>query len=413
MKRIYLSPFNLDSIIVYHQLKKQGIKVYGFFDSNSYIWNRAYDGIGIYPRCFLFDAKILIVSEREHIVNEIYRECISLGYGNEDINIKKNIEKNMQIEDVKIEELLLLFPKGNSFLQFQIEEILRFQKIKSLGIEEGIKNLNAQEIGERETYGDKVLLKQMEIIVTNRCTLKCKKCSAGIQHFDLPKDLNIDSIIRDFTRIVELVDWIDRVVIMGGEPFLYKNLGKLMDAIYKNPNTIKKIGSIKIITNGTLIPNNEILKKLNKYGAIVWISNYREHSMQICNLIDTFRKEEINYTVLPMKEWSNVIQLKKDRMVQTKECLQERRKNDCITRCRTLANGKFYLCSLLKTMDYIGVQPFDQLNYVDIYEENAKEKIINMLDLNAPLPNACSFCSGCSEEEWKKGGIRPAEQCIM
>lgn len=75
-----------------------------------------------------------------------------------------------------------------------------------------------------------------------------------------------------------------------------------------------------------------------------------------------------------------------------------------------MANGKFYLCSLLKTMDYLGISPFSTNDYVDLYDENAREQIMKMLSMENPLPNACSFCTGCSEEDWNEAGIDSAEQ---
>jgi hypothetical protein len=39
-------------------------------------------------------------------------------------------------------------------------------------------------------------------------------------------------------------------------------------------------------------------------------------------------------------------------------------------------------------------------HYIDIYDENAKEKIAKYISWDMPLPKACSWCSGDSMREW-------------
>ena len=61
-------------------------------------------------------------------------------------------------------------------------------------------------------------------------------------------------------------------------------------------------------------------------------------------------------------------------------------------------------------MDFLGIKPFGSGDYVDLYEDDARTKIMRMLDMNTPLPRACSFCSGCSKVDWDNASIKVAEQ---
>lgn len=94
--------------------------------------------------------------------------------------------------------------------------------------------------------------------------------------------------------MLELIDWTDDVMLIGGETLLYRNLGKLVEEIYKNPNTSKKVGIVRVLTNGTILPNDEILKEFSKHNLVVEISNYGSKSRKIDELIEKLIRYKIN-----------------------------------------------------------------------------------------------------------------------
>lgn len=416
MKKIYLTPFNFKSISLYHQLMKEGVKVSGFFDGNSFLWNKSYDGIGIYQRCYVPNSIVIICAHQEKTRDIIKSNLKEAGYCDQDIEERQSEKMDqlslMQVaEDIRVDNLLTIFPKSDVCAMGIIEDIMKIKRMKQLDINiEKIASNDLWGINRREIFEKKIFLKQFEIIVTNKCSLKCKKCAAGMQYLIEPTNLDIIQILRDYDRIMDLIDWVDRIVIIGGEPFLNSYLDRVLEGMFKNTKTKEKVGAVKIITNGTVIPKHNVLEAIKKYGVTVWISDYGVQSRNVGELMETFRNANIDYSVLAIRRWSNVIQLNDRKSVQSKEELLKRRKNGCITRCRTMANGKFYLCSLLKTIDCLEITPFSANDYVDLYDKNAKEQIQDMLNLNNPLPNACSFCSGCSEQDWNESGISAAEQ---
>ena len=157
-----------------------------------------------------------------------------------------------------------------------IENVIKLKKMKEENID--VRKISYEDLfdlNRKEVFDDKIFLKQYEIIVTNKCSLKCKKCAAGMQYFEHPQNIEYSQVIKDYNRMIKLIDWTDRIVIIGGEPFLYNDLDKVIDGIFNNPQTKKKVGAIKIITNGTVIPNNKVLQAIKKNKIIIWISNYK------------------------------------------------------------------------------------------------------------------------------------------
>lgn len=58
---LVLTPFNLNSILIYHSLKRKGIKISFFFDSSQYLHGDNYDRTPI-VNAFLFRMQRLFVA---------------------------------------------------------------------------------------------------------------------------------------------------------------------------------------------------------------------------------------------------------------------------------------------------------------------------------------------------------------
>lgn len=94
--------------------------------------------------------------------------------------------------------------------------------------------------------------------ITNYCNLRCYHCYQD--DFSNNSDLKINENEKILLKIAEkLSDGKITINITGGEPFLYKDIFKLLDAI----NQIDNIKTFNIITNGLLL-NETNVEKLNR-----------------------------------------------------------------------------------------------------------------------------------------------------
>ena len=77
-----------------------------------------------------------------------------------------------------------------------------------------------------------VFLSLAQISLTERCTLKCKKCAHGC--FNVPMDypdLSFKRACASADNFFKYVDFIDEFVLIGGEPLLYKQLSEVVKYI--------------------------------------------------------------------------------------------------------------------------------------------------------------------------------------
>lgn len=92
-------------------------------------------------------------------------------------------------------------------------------------------------------------LKQIEIHLANSCNLRCKGCD----HFSCiceNESFNEKQFYKDIQKLYSIFDGdIEKILLLGGEPLLNKNVDKLIDATAK----LFVNSEIDVVTNGTLI----------------------------------------------------------------------------------------------------------------------------------------------------------------
>lgn len=119
-------------------------------------------------------------------------------------------------------------------------------------------------------YKGRFILPRVTVSMTTRCVYRCKNCINMIPYYETQEDVPKEDIISDINNIVNNVDeWIFCELI-GGEPFLYKDLNDVLEFVL----SIWKIRNILIITNGALIPDKALFPLLRNDRVTVRISDY-------------------------------------------------------------------------------------------------------------------------------------------
>jgi hypothetical protein len=137
----------------------------------------------------------------------------------------------------------------------------------------------------RQEKCDDVKIHSLSLRITSRCTLKCKECCFLVPYQPIQRDFPLDELIVPMEHLCQITDAILDLTINGGETFLYADLGKLI----KKLACISNIISIVIVTNGTVLPTDDILKLCAENAIRVRISNYGVYSNKSLELYDKCR----------------------------------------------------------------------------------------------------------------------------
>lgn len=421
MQKIILVPFSLKSVLLYEKINMVATAPIFFFDQNLKLNKRKYKNTFIVKPFHVEGAKIIISSKYYEV--DIKKRYYEMGYKEEDFISEEDLGIDL-CDDFKAASQVDVDLFSQLHVDFQGQKKMELKKLRKMYDISASDYLETSEIfgideyghGRKEVIIDKqgtahIFLKRLELDVTSRCTLKCKYCSNMMQYYQNPCDIDEEIILDDYSRMLDLVDWIDEVLIIGGEPFIYKKLDSLIKKIKTKKQTHNKVGTIQIVTNGTIVPDDSVLKTLSEYEVFVFISNYGNKSRNLVKLVNKLCEYNIDYDVMDLLYWADVEQYVDAREIMSDEKRLNWRKEMCSTLHRVIDQGRFYLCCHLKSLDQLDAISAEAKDcYVNIYDSDAKERLVMYLSENEPLPKACSWCNGNSFEQWKKAKIKAAEQ---
>ena len=247
--------------------------------------------------------------------------------------------------------------------------------------------------------------KRLSIVPTLRCTLNCELCSNHMPEFKNPHDAPVENIKRDIDSLFALFDKIEWLQFVGGEIFLHKDMAQVYEHCRSHA---AKFDRLIIETNATLLPREDEITVLKKYGATckIMISDYGPLSTKRDKIIEIL--QETGIEIVQKKYygddqhfggWIENTGLRDygepDHVVAEKAagCAQVRLENmHCF-------HGKLHRCSNSLFMTELGLFEPNEKDYLDLYDNNlsVSEKRNVIRDFYKTPRKSCRFCT------WKDG----------
>jgi len=236
----------------------------------------------------------------------------------------------------------------------------------------------------------RIVLAQVYTAVTTRCTLRCDKCLTHVPDLKCHEDAPADELIADLQALFSCIDYIYDLCLGGGEPLLHPDLDQILLACAASG----KIGNIKVLTNGTVLPGANVLVALRDAKARVNISDYPNAPQPDFKKIQEVLKEnEICYAVYPAVSgnWVDT-----DSFGQLKEGSPARRFSDCILRLyHVFVSGQLHLCCQSAILAYDGRRSVCREDYIDMRRASSDTFREELKKLNKKIVvSACSYCLG-------------------
>lgn len=229
----------------------------------------------------------------------------------------------------------------------------------------------------------------IDLMLTEKCSLKCKDCSNLMQFYAKPVDEDFDMVIKSFDKFMQTVDFVQEVRFIGGEPLMYKRV----DEVAKHVLGYKNFGQLKVNTNGTIVPNETKLKVFEDPRVFFDISNYGKFSRNVDKLTEKLKEKKIAHVASSVSEWQDV-----GKIVNSNRSDQVNKEifgNCCINRGLTLLHGKLYLCPFSANATNLNAIKYAEKEILDTKTEKEKlKKQIHNLYFNTDFLEACKSCNG-------------------
>ncbi|MCH5208790.1 MAG: radical SAM protein [Oscillospiraceae bacterium] len=259
----------------------------------------------------------------------------------------------------------------------------------------------------------------VSLVPSLNCNLKCKFCNARVPYLKNIKTHTVEEMMEMTDRMFKIVDLVHQITIGGGEVLLYKDLPVLIRELMRYKNQFEKI---EIITNGTIVPSEELISAVKNCGEKFrrfLVDDYgRDLSKKVPEIVDVLEKNQIVYQVndywsenmyyggwTDMGTYIEYIHTPEEASEITKKCVFSSSRGFCYNIHRGIADpcGKI----LVRLDAGLEVNPDE---YIDLFDdsvtiEQQREKI-NRINSATHL----DFCRGCNGLYPGCKRIKPAEQ---
>lgn len=252
---------------------------------------------------------------------------------------------------------------------------------------------------------------QFEVHLTEHCNLNCRGCD-NFSCIAEPSFLDVEQYKKDLQRLADLCEGeAKRIHLMGGEPLLHPDVVEIARLTReKFPNAV-----IDVYTNGLLLLNQSeqfwsTLKETNvgilvtqypisfDYTRAEEIANRGGVAFQSC--LSAGEEKGLFHFTLDLKGQQN----------EKESFLKCHRANACIS----LKNGKLYTCSLVANIDHFNKcfdenLPVTRRNYIDIYEADNLQEILDFLARPIPFCRFCNINADTKIYSWRRTKKEKAE----
>lgn len=249
--------------------------------------------------------------------------------------------------------------------------------------------------------------------ITTFCTLNCRHCTMHTPYNRYKKNFTLDSICKDVDLIFEMVDHVGNLLILGGEPFLHPQLSEIL--VYIGEHYQRSIGTVQLITNGTVRASDEVLRTITRYEMEVRISDYTknvpytERLEQFCADVEKYQIPSVSYT---HDQWLDMgFPEEEVNMGDTPSELREHMKK-CAPNCQNVNEGKLYYCAQGWSADQTRLFQLGDTDYLDLDklrdDPDRKEKFRRFYFGGQEdwYFSFCKVCRGWDTDRTVPGGVQ-------
>jgi organic radical activating enzyme len=232
-------------------------------------------------------------------------------------------------------------------------------------------------------------LHSIDVVISEKCTLNCKDCANLMQYYQDAKNISYEMVVRDFENLTSKIDHVFEVRLIGGEPFVNKDIYKIIDYFLNS----SKITKLVIYTNATIPLKSEFMKNYVTPKLIFSITDYGHLSKNTKKVTDLLHEMNIAYRALPPNNWTDSAIIKDQK--RSEEGMIDIFDRCCGKNLFTLMYGKLYRCPFVSNAERLHAIPFNEKNGVSL--NASSEEIISYTSKIKYLP-ACNFCNGRSHD---------------
>tara|TARA_B100000787_G_scaffold107437_2_gene79736 strand:+ start:6012 stop:7274 length:1263 start_codon:yes stop_codon:yes gene_type:complete len=295
------------------------------------------------------------------------------------------------------------FSDGNDYTK-------KYPDMTPIKLERGLKKHKyGAQIAERlfnKIKNNILTIKHMDVVITERCSLKCKDCANLMQYYEKPQNSDLEILFKSLDRMMECVDQIYEFRVLGGDPFMNKEMYKVVNKL----SGFKNVEKVVVYTNAKIIPRDENLECLKNEKVRLDITNYGSLSSKHDEIIKLLNENNIEYETDLVELWDDIGEIKYEK--KNNQQLKKVFEDCCAKEIFTILDGVVYKCPVSAHGTKLNAVPYDsKYDGVNLFDESVsipelKTKLKDFHD-NDQYVSACNYCKG---RGYGAGSIKSAIQ---
>ncbi|GFI01231.1 hypothetical protein IMSAGC005_00053 [Lachnospiraceae bacterium] len=261
---------------------------------------------------------------------------------------------------------------------------------------------------------NKVYFSSISFLPSTACNLKCRYC---LNFNPFAKKFYVrkwEDLVEDVDLFFSCVDRIMLFHVSGGEPLLYAHTADIIE--YIDGKYGDRIDTLRTVTNGTVVPTDEVLIKLSRCDLEIVVDDYREavpeYNDNFDRLIKKLKEYNIKYYINRVDSWIDLAPERTDYASMTEDWLL-RHREQCGQSWQELRNGKIYNCNYAAYATVAGIageEDAEEAYDLRMYDESKQKELIEFrLGYSQKgYTNFCKKCRGFKTENNEE--VKPAIQ---
>jgi len=237
-------------------------------------------------------------------------------------------------------------------------------------------------------HPERLTVQSVDLIVTEKCTMKCADCSNLMQYYEAPENADLNETLKMIGDFLALMDEAYEFRVIGGEPFVNKEVHLIVERLTAE----EKVKRVSIFTNGTIVPREHQFAALTHEKVRFFITDYDELSRNLTPLLAELDRWGIAYVSEKANGWTECASLEKhNRTVAENEALWTA---CCAKNLATLADGRLYRCPFAANAFKLGAVPDYTGDYLTV--DTASREDVGTFLRGKTYIETCDHCNGRS-----------------
>ena len=393
---IYIFGADISGKIVKKILDRHQVNIKGFIDNNKNKTDVMMDGAFVFhaPDFIKSANKDSIILIASTYISDIIRQLEDHGF----YNWSPIISYLELYDDTQYRKLL----KGNLRKNHSGGE---FTEDFDSFVLDNMRNSQVKYLDKRTLY-----IRSVDIVITEKCSLKCQDCSNLMQYYESPKNIDFNAVIQEIDLVTNIADEINELRIIGGDAFMNKDFPEIVNYAASKIN----VNKIVIYTNGTIAPNLEKIKAISASTKIfVFITTYGALSKNAEKLTEALKINGIQFNNQPAYGWTDCGRVVKHDRTELEKI--DIFKNCCAKHFTTLTDNKIFRCPFAANLHRLGATPdyegdYIELKDVDKLTSSELEKYRSSMQQYLTDISYINYCDHCNGRTYGDPEIQPGIQ---